>query len=123
MAKVTLDDIAEIAGQTYAMEQLADLAQAIGTQDQPGRVVLQGGLEVASIRGLTCHPQGATRCCVAGLALAGSDVGRQCFDELPWCRLGVEQRCVVLTTEAELVGHEPRVRLFLRRERLEKILR
>lgn len=39
------NDIAEIAGQTYAMEQLADLAQAIGTQDQPGRVVLQVGLE------------------------------------------------------------------------------
>ncbi|MGJ8603737.1 MAG: ExbD/TolR family protein [Marivita sp.] len=39
------NDIARIAGQTYGMDQLADLALAIGTQDQPGQVVLQVGLE------------------------------------------------------------------------------
>ena len=39
------NDTARIAGQVYQMEQLAELALAIGTQDQPGRVVLQVGLE------------------------------------------------------------------------------
>ena len=32
--------IVRVAGQEYALEQLRDLAQAIGSQDSPGRVVL-----------------------------------------------------------------------------------
>ena len=34
-----------VAGQSYAMDQLADLALAIGTQDRPGRVVIEVGAE------------------------------------------------------------------------------
>ena len=34
-----------VTGQSYAMDQLADLALAIGTQDRPGEVVIQVGQE------------------------------------------------------------------------------
>jgi biopolymer transport protein ExbD len=53
--------LVRVAGQDYALEQLRDLAQAIGSQDSPGRVILivQDSARVQDVAGALEALEGA----------------------------------------------------------------